>query len=1220
MIDEFHIMQKRCAFSAIAVISACAIAWAWSGSSSASRVVERWDALGKGASLVDARLEQPSGVTVARKPALRRAGVVESLPWSEDFSNPEAAREAFTIVDANRDGRSWNIIEGKAHSIYHLENAADDWLFTPGLPVEEGKTYRLKFETYCSTGYAERLEVKVGNAPEVVAMTTTLAGPTDIPWGDADVRRFQSVDFTAPATGTVYVGFHAVSDANKNQLSLASIEFLDVATIPPEPVYVTCYAEDFSSVETARSQFTVIDANRDDKTWIFESGRACYDYSSDNVADDWLITPAVALTRGKTYTLRFEIYARSTTWPEELTIKAGSSPTAGAMTATLVPTTEIVWTDKDKRRFIEAEYTPAATAPVYIGFHVTSPANRYNLYVADIKVLQEVADAPPAAVSDLVVTPEPTGNLTARIDFKAPSQTADGQPLAALDRVEVKRNGVVVKTFSPVTPGADCSFTDNVPGPGDYRYDITPFSATDPGDVATVNVYVGPNVTNPPTNVNLVESATDPGMVTMTWTAPTTDVDGNPVNQANVTYFILEYDDGAFIPVADGLTGTSHTFRAIAAGSQEFKTFVVTAVTARGRSYPGVTPTVAVGEPYELPVKMSFTEEDIAGCCIATYVQRANCDWNILLDNSGLVSQDRDDASMTFSGDSAGDKGELWLGKINIPADAVNPVLSYWVYKVEADDDNFCSAYVLVDGQEVMLETTPIEQLENVGWNHVVAPLPAAALGKTVHVVMCAELETYTVVSIDNISVFQMLARDLVVGNLRVPALVSPDMEAEGWFVVDNLGIDPVKADEYAVKLYRNDELVKTFPTTDMRPGAQARFSFAEAFSVCDAEWQHYRVQLDCDGDLDMANNKAEASLRVLLPEYPVPTSLKGVPDGDMLQLSWEAPDLTQGESETVTEGFEDAESFTSRVEGWTFVDEDGHDTGDFVEHPVPGLGEGVKSSFFVFDIPGMFDGAEAWYSAHGGDKFLASFFITDDDVEKSDWAISPMLSGAAQTISFWAKSYSSYRAESIEVLASSAGTVLNDFTPIAEASGLMRIDAVPGQWTRYEYRIAEGTRYFAIRSCGKKTFLLKIDDVTFEKAPLGATLTLNGYNVYRDSQRLNTQPLAVRTYIDAEASAHSGATYKVTAVYDRGESRVSDGYVSGGSAIGEVEGVPAMAVCATIGGITVTGATDVVNVYSTDARLVAKVTATGAPVDIPLVPGLYLVASGGHACKVVVR
>lgn len=160
------------------------------------------------------------------------------------------------------------------------------------------------------------------------------------------------------------------------------------------------------------------------------------------------------------------------------------------------------------------------------------------------------------------------------VSFRAPENDAAGMPLMSLDRVEVSRNGALVKTFTPVAPGAACSFTDVVPVAGEYRYDITAYNGADPGDAVTASAYIGPEVTEAPAGITMAESASEPGMVTIGWTAPALDIKGNPVNPANVTYTILEFLGDTFATVAEGLTATSHTFRAVPEGEQEFKTYV----------------------------------------------------------------------------------------------------------------------------------------------------------------------------------------------------------------------------------------------------------------------------------------------------------------------------------------------------------------------------------------------------------------------------------------------------------------------------------------------------------------------------------------------------------------------------------------------------------------------------------------------------------------------
>ena len=84
------------------------------------------------------------------------------------------------------------------------------------------------------------------------------------------------------------------------------------------------------------------------------------------------------------------------------------------------------------------------------------------------------------------------------------------------------------------------------------------------------------------------------------------------------------------------------------------------------------------------------------------------------------------------------------------------------------------------------------------------------------------------------------------------------------------------------------------------------------------------------------------------------------------------------------------------------------------------------------------------------------------DDGAVDDWAISPKLSGKAQTISFYAKSYSNLYRENVEVLYSTTGTDTDDFKSVDV------FQSIPQEWTEYRFDVPEGAKYFAPkrRSC----------------------------------------------------------------------------------------------------------------------------------------------------------
>ncbi|MCI7044830.1 MAG: choice-of-anchor J domain-containing protein, partial [Prevotella sp.] len=182
-------------------------------------------------------------------------------------------------------------------------------------------------------------------------------------------------------------------------------------------------------------------------------------------------------------------------------------------------------------------------------------------------------------------------------------------------------------------------------------------------------------------------------------------------------------------------------------------------------------------------------------------------------------------------------------------------------------------------------------------------------------------------------------------------------------------------------------------------------------------------------------------------------------------------------------------------------------------------------------------DGFNQSFAAHSGNKYLGSFAATTGP--NNDWMISPELSGDAQTISFWAKTYTlQYGAESFEVLYSTTGKAVEDFT-LVEA-----VDQVPNEWTEYSYNLPAGAKYFAIRCTSNDKFIFLVDDVTYVPANAAQQeLSLIGYNVYRDGVKVNAEPVAEPSFIDATA-AEGSHTYVVTVVYDKGESKASNAVV----------------------------------------------------------------------------
>ncbi len=176
-----------------------------------------------------------------------------------------------------------------------------------------------------------------------------------------------------------------------------------------------------------------------------------------------------------------------------------------------------------------------------------------------------------------------------------------------------------------------------------------------------------------------------------------------------------------------------------------------------------------------------------------------------------------------------------------------------------------------------------------------------------------------------------------------------------------------------------------------------------------------------------------------------------------------------------INTGFEEGESFSNEFAGWTFIDVDKSPAGQFISFDLPNITPGITpTSFFVFDT--SYDNFSSTFDARSGDKFLASIYRYDKDAI-DDWAISPLLSSIPQTISFWARSYYAESPESIEMYYSLGDKKISNFTQVGE-----RISNVPSEWTKYEFDVPVGVKYFAIRSCGSNSFMLMLDDFKSRK------------------------------------------------------------------------------------------------------------------------------------------
>ena len=214
---------------------------------------------------------------------------VQAQVYTNDFSSLDLFN-TMTVIDVNYDYHTWSYnSNGYAQYSYSAINAANDWLITPGITLEEGKTYQFDIDAWKPSIYhIERLEVKMGAAPTVAGMTTDVIAPTDITWDSIQTLSNNSV--TVTTTGVYYFGIHAISDKGKWNLL---VDNLVITEIIPEP-----YAEPtnlaVSNVGPNEATLTWTPGDSEQDAWQVVYGTGNFDPNT---------TTPINVTGNPTYTI-----------------------------------------------------------------------------------------------------------------------------------------------------------------------------------------------------------------------------------------------------------------------------------------------------------------------------------------------------------------------------------------------------------------------------------------------------------------------------------------------------------------------------------------------------------------------------------------------------------------------------------------------------------------------------------------------------------------------------------------------------------------------------------------------------------------------------------------------------------------------------------------------------------------------------------------------------
>lgn len=440
---------------------------------------------------------------------------------------------------------------------------------------------------------------------------------------------------------------------------------------------------------------------------------------------------------------------------------------------------------------------------------------------------------------------------------------------------------------------------------------------------------------------------------------------------------------------------------------------------------------------------------------------------------------------------------------------------------------------------------------------------------------------------------------------------------------VKNIGLEKVLAKNYVVNLYVNDVLTATIdrdddnqPVDNLEKGESQTLTFE--VTAQQAGTMKVYAEVVNAADEEPANNKSEVASIIVLSDNPLPgVTITGTNTKDRITLSW------VNHQGFVTDGAEGYAAFTyDGLGSWTMVDGDGGYTQkpnnmfSTVDYP----NWNTPKAFIVMNPveaglgPDVNIGGEK-FMPYGGDQYFAGFYSGKDDaeVDNDDYMVSPILSGKAQTISFWAKGYRGYESpdypeyvtdmsfnETLEVLYTTDADNLDPTTYLVAKEEFTINDK---EWEQYTADLPDGAKHFALHRTSKKreyaetelgtvevpgtgSFIMMIDDIYFQVG------TVTGFNVYKNGTKVATLQPSVSLYTD---EAENDDEYYVTVVYDDQESDPSNIW-----SISLSVGVDAMD-------------TDVVatrQMFDLNGRAVSG----------HLRPGIYMVKTNGKTRKVIVK
>ncbi len=991
-----------------------------------------------------------------------------------------------------------------------------------------------------------------------------------------------------------------------------------IGATPQTPPYKSIFIED------ALKSWTIIDANKDGKTWEPGMNNMVIEYNPIRVMDDWLITPPMELKAGLIYKVNVAARCYNSILPERFEVKLGNQPKIESMTDMVIDTTTV---DKTSTTTYSGSVAPDADGRYYIGIHGISRSDKYYLYIDELSV--EGGDNPTAPVAPVVLSAKanPQNPYVADFAIVAPTKNYQGQDLDSLTKLEVYRSpGTLVKTIDNPAPGDTIAFSDTVTVIGDYTYTFVAYNADGRGGDVSKDVHFG--YARPQNVANAVARRTDElGELQLSWSPVEYDVNGLKFD-APCSYKLYIHDDnyGNWAQYNDMSTDTVRTIQ-FPPSTPTIPLFMVSAYfDSKESDEPLLIDPVPVGKPLNSVVE-TFANRSYDGVWLPYNDENSYVVIYTANDaNNAVQSSDNGSGFLVFAGrNSTQSTANIQSALVSLE-ETQSPVVTFDLFNLfpavgmpsTAVDSNLVvvSARTLNDYEWKTIYSKTVAEVcgDSEGWTKVMVDM-SAYKDSVVQIKIGSDLRSedmsMSMSIIDHITVGDYADKDLAIYNVKAPSRVKTGDSFTIEAQVANAGMSTI--DEYALQLYADGKLVDELPGDTLVMMGRATHTFDVTMPRFATDSVVYTVKAIYDLDENPDNNVADIVVNAITSTLPKVTNLTATQTAGTVTLSWVEPEYTdQGPLTEITEGFENGIALDNTYGDWTFIDVD---QTQLVE--IDGWFDKYdnKGSFWIWDT----DVLNVDYSLannHTSKKFIFSM-CRKDFGKVDDWAVSPPLGGQEQTVKFYAASMNEGYADSLEVLYSTVDTIaVTDFSTL-EGWPIK----VPNGWTQYSVDLPAGAAFFALRDMTTNGYGLFIDDVTFTPANFPLNLVLVGYNIYRDGERLNPLPVQNCSYVDDTPETTASSLYTVTAVYERhGESAgVNYEFIATG-----VENIAAdrhVTITQQGGDLVISNAEGLdITVAVASGMTLYRGRATSSRTAVGVVPGVYIVRAGSTVAKIVVK